>query len=220
LTERLASLPLSEALRLGTGNACFACHVPPTPTPLLLVQCPFSVFPLADFFHQRFGNGRAFSPTLRRRRFGPWPDELLGLTPMLCPPGQRKLVFLHNTEQSWILAGSLLAGEGKRGAATARQRVRFSDEPKSRGRPTVPLRHALRHPPGSPLPRPRWLVIWELVHSDFTGPQPKGLVPCYWPTAANCQLGKSLDLFPICAKRLRLRIQRTVALAWLPVSMS
>ena len=47
---------------------------------------------------------------------------------------------------------------------------------------------------GSPLPRPRWLVIWELVHSDFTGPQPKGFVLRYWPTVADWQLGKSLQL--------------------------
>ena len=35
-------------------------------------QCLLAVFPLADFLHQLFANGRAFCPTLRRKRFGPF----------------------------------------------------------------------------------------------------------------------------------------------------
>ena len=35
-------------------------------------QCLLAVFPLTDFFHQLFANGRAFGPALRRERFGPF----------------------------------------------------------------------------------------------------------------------------------------------------
>ena len=34
-------------------------------------QCLLAVFPLADFLHQLFANGRAFGLALRHKRFGP-----------------------------------------------------------------------------------------------------------------------------------------------------
>jgi len=39
-------------------------------------QCLLAVFPLADFFHQLFANGRAFCPALRRERFGPFTEAI------------------------------------------------------------------------------------------------------------------------------------------------
>ena len=41
-----------------------------------LFQCRLAVFPLDDFFHQRFGTGRAFSPTVLHERFGPRGHDL------------------------------------------------------------------------------------------------------------------------------------------------
>src|ERR1035438_5230873 len=57
-------------------------------------QCPLAVFPLADVLHRRFANGRAFSPALRRKRFGPFLGYPRSFTPILVREGQRELVFL------------------------------------------------------------------------------------------------------------------------------
>src|SRR5260370_10048310 len=66
-------------------------------TPLISLdsfQCLLAVILRADFFHQRFGNGRTFGPALRRGRFGPFRVDLRGFTPTLCPEGQLQLGFL------------------------------------------------------------------------------------------------------------------------------
>jgi hypothetical protein len=51
-------------------------------------QCLLAVFPLADFLHRLFGDGRAFDPALSRRRFGPFLETLRGFTPILLHKGQ------------------------------------------------------------------------------------------------------------------------------------
>ena len=51
-------------------------------------QCLLAVFPLADFLHQLFGDGRAFNPALSRRRFGPFRKASRGFTPILLQEGQ------------------------------------------------------------------------------------------------------------------------------------
>jgi hypothetical protein len=51
-------------------------------------QCLLAVFPLADLFHQLFGDGRAFGPALSRRRFGPFRKAFRGFTPILLQEGQ------------------------------------------------------------------------------------------------------------------------------------
>src|SRR5208283_1224368 len=57
-------------------------------------QCPLAVFLLADSLHQRFAKGRAFSPALRRKRFGPSTGYPRSFTPTLVREGQHELVFL------------------------------------------------------------------------------------------------------------------------------
>jgi hypothetical protein len=56
------------------GRSCTV--IPSTPgLPLFRLdscQCLLAVLPLADFLHQPFANGRAFSSALRRERFGPF----------------------------------------------------------------------------------------------------------------------------------------------------
>ena len=52
-------------------------------------QCLLAVFPLADFFHQLFANGRAFCPALRRKRFGPFIGYPRSFTPTLFHEGQQ-----------------------------------------------------------------------------------------------------------------------------------
>jgi hypothetical protein len=47
-----------------------------------------AVFPLADFLHQPFGDGRALGPALPRGRFGPFREALRGFTPVLLQEGQ------------------------------------------------------------------------------------------------------------------------------------
>ncbi len=53
------------------------------------VACGVSaVFPLADFLHQLFVNGRTFCPALRRKRFGPSSEAIRSFTPILLVEGQ------------------------------------------------------------------------------------------------------------------------------------
>jgi|SRR5580704_12997529 hypothetical protein len=55
-------------------------------------QCLLAVFPLADFLHQLFANGRAFCP-LRRERFGPFPLIQLGYPRSFTPLSSWRLTL-------------------------------------------------------------------------------------------------------------------------------
>ena len=57
-------------------------------------QCPLTVSPLADFFHQSFDDCRAFSPAFRLERFGPFGWSLRSFTPTFSIEGQLQLDFL------------------------------------------------------------------------------------------------------------------------------
>ena len=59
-----------------------------------LFQCRLAVFTLDDFFHQLFGNGRAFGPTVLPGHFGPFSDILQSFTPIPCHESQLQLVIL------------------------------------------------------------------------------------------------------------------------------
>ena len=79
-----------------SGNS--STVIPSMPGPpllaLTLFQCRLAVFPLDDFFHQLFGNGRAFGPTVLHGHFGPFSDILQSFTPIPCHESQLQLVIL------------------------------------------------------------------------------------------------------------------------------
>ena len=56
-------------------------------------QCLLAVFPLTDFLHQLFANGRAFCPALRPERFGPFRRALRGFTPILVRKASTSWLF-------------------------------------------------------------------------------------------------------------------------------
>jgi hypothetical protein len=90
-TEVRLTITKSQTNFSAVGRVAFNGHPIHSRTPFVSLdscQCLLAVLPLADFLHQPFANGRAFSSTLRRERFGPFLSGCRSFTPTLLREGQ------------------------------------------------------------------------------------------------------------------------------------